>query len=183
MVDQPAAAGDDVVELRAGTLVSFTANGQVSIQVLEGGELIFLPDLPNCKGSADHACRATLKKLAFHLRDFEADLSDGETLSVKDVVSTVAAPLVLEDDGTGYRIPAATTYQTCATVDGHPDNGQSPSDQDTVLNVDEALEQLEAIVHFDLVVHANNDNCSEQRVAVAFEVGGNSPWQQASNGP
>lgn len=178
-VDQQATAEDDIVELGSGALVSFTVQGQTSVQVLDGGEVVFLPEQRACVPSQDNPCRLTLKRLMFRLRNFEIDLSNGEKLNVQEVVDSVVTPLQLQDDGAGYVIPAGTSSQTCSTIAGRSKNGQAPSSQNTVLILDEYAQRLQVDAEFELVTYVDDDECDELRIAVNLLAGGISPWKQA----
>ncbi len=176
-VDQEPSADDDVVELAAGTLLSFESGEAQAVRALHGGSVVFSPAAFGCVPDLA-PCRMTLKRLAFELGDFDLSLSDGTTAHLESVVTAARLPLDLEDDGGGYRLPAGTAFQTCGSVDGNAQHALSVTSEAITLAVDDIGQTLSISGSFVFAAHENNRSCSQFEITISGQIDGVSPWQQ-----
>jgi hypothetical protein len=171
-VDADAGPDDFKVTLASAGLFVLSAGTPLeSVHLQRGGELVFSTEPRDCDFLSEQ-CTVTVKRLELRLGDLVFGLSDGTALNAKNVVLRLVGPVETEaKSATDHALPASE-FQTCLSVDGQRDHGVA-SAVSTTLHVSRyPSEQLSVdFVSTELVMHANDDVCSELRVPFT-----GSPW-------
>jgi hypothetical protein len=175
VVDEEAGPNDARIELGGGTLLDLTANGQMSTQETRGGEIILSGSL-YCVPSEGAPCSATLKRLRIELVPVEVDTNVGN-FTLENLVVSYAAPLTIQDPGSGFVVPSGSTVHTCASVQGTSEHASATTTDDAWLSAWAYQESLSFQGTLPLVVKLGPD-CTTVPMQVSGLFVGTTPWAQ-----
>ena len=172
-VDEDADAGAVVITLKSSDAFIVINDDPSQTDALLGGQVILSPSEPNCIASLDHPCHATLSRLRFQVGSLTQEFSDDSTLTVDEPVVSLITPIELEDQGSGFLIPAGNQFQTCALVDGRRQSDMAKSNGPTTLIFDELTRSMSVSSDFVVIVHADSDKCAAVIYSMHLIAGGN----------
>jgi len=176
-IDDEASAGDYRIELdpTAG-MVAYQAGGHLEAGSLLGAEVVMAAEGGDY--SASSPFRATIRRLRLSLADLVITTTGGDDVVIEGPEVSFEGPIEIQNEGAGFWIPADTLVQTCASVRGRRQFGKSPLAEPGHLDVYFTAPQSFTLdISFDLVVHAENDECSEFRVETSVFASGLTPFE------
>jgi hypothetical protein len=175
VTDEEAGPNDARIELGAGTLLDLASMGQTSTQETRGGEIVLSGNL-YCVPSEGAPCSATLKRLRIELVPVEVDTNVGN-FTLDDLVVSYAAPLTIQDPGSGFVVPNGSTVHTCLSVQGTSEHASATTTGDAWLSVDAFDEYVGLQAILPLVVKLGPD-CTTVPLQISGLFAGTRPWAQ-----
>ncbi len=179
-IDSEASAGDYRVELEpTSSMVAYQVGDQ-----LEGGSLLRAEVVMAAEGgdySPSSPFRATIRRLRISLADLVITTRDGDDVAVEGPEVSLEGPIEVQNEGAGFSIPTGTLAQTCASVGGRRQHQRSRIAEPGEVQVFFTDPQSFTLdISFDLVVRADDDECSELRVETSVHASGSTPFEQVS---
>jgi hypothetical protein len=175
VTDEDAGPNDARIELGAGSLLGLAVRGQTSTQETRGGEVVLSGNL-YCVPSTSTACSATLKRFRIQIAPVEVDTDVG-TFTLDDAVVSFAAPLTIQDPGSGFVVPGGSTVHTCLTVQGTSEHASATTTEDGWLTASAYDESLSFQGTLPFVVKLGPD-CTTVPMEISALLAGTTPWAQ-----